>query len=325
MAKILVTGGAGFIGSHLAAELLNRGYSVRILDNFATGRRSNLSALSDGAEIVEGDIQSYERVNRAVAGCEVVLHQAALPSVPRSVQDPLTSNATNVIGTLNILLAARDSGVRRVVVASSSSIYGANPTLPKREDAPTLPISPYATTKLASESYARSFHNVYGLETVALRYFNVFGARQDPTSQYAAVVPRFAAALLTGGQPVIFGDGEQSRDFTHVSNVVQANILAMDAPAAPGRAYNVACGEQVSINRLAAEIGGLVDRDVRPVYVAPRAGEVTHSLADLTRARDELGYEPAVRLREGLRDTIAHLRDHELAEWTELATPGPRR
>ena len=325
MAKILVTGGAGFIGSHLAAELLNRGYSVRILDNFATGRRSNLSALSDGAEIVEGDIQSYERVNRAVAGCEVVLHQAALPSVPRSVQDPLTSNATNVIGTLNLLLAARDSGVRRVVVASSSSIYGANPTLPKREDAPTLPISPYATTKLASESYARSFHNVYGLETVALRYFNVFGARQDPTSQYAAVVPRFAAALLTGGQPVIFGDGEQSRDFTHVSNVVQANILAMDAPAAPGRAYNVACGEQVSINRLAAEIGALVDRDVRPVYVAPRAGEVTHSLADLTRAREELGYEPAVRLREGLRDTIAHLRDHELAEWIELATPGPRR
>jgi len=323
MAKILVTGGAGFIGSHLAAELLNRGYSVRILDNFATGRRSNLSALSDGAEIVEGDIQSYERVNRAVAGCEVVLHQAALPSVPRSVQDPLTSNATNVIGTLNLLLAARDSGVRRVVVASSSSIYGANPMLPKREDAPTLPISPYATTKLASESYARSFHNVYGLETVALRYFNVFGARQDPTSQYAAVVPRFAAALLTGGQPVIFGDGEQSRDFTHVSNVVQANILAMDAPAAPGRAYNVACGEQVSINRLAAEIGALVDRDVRPVYVAPRAGEVTHSLADLTRAREELGYEPAVRLREGLRDTIAHLRDHELAEWIELATLGP--
>jgi nucleoside-diphosphate-sugar epimerase len=322
--KVLVTGGAGFIGSHLALELLGRGVTVRILDNFATGRRSNLQAL-DGAEVIEGDIQSYERANKAVGGCEVVFHQAALPSVPRSIQDPLTTNATNVIGTLNVLLAARDHGVRRVVLASSSSVYGANPSLPKREDEPTLPISPYATGKLASENYARSFHSVYGLETVALRYFNVFGPRQDPTSQYAAVVPRFAAALLTGGQPVIFGDGEQSRDFTHVSNVVRANILAMDAFAAPGRAYNVACGEQVSINRLADEIGALVGRDVSPVYVAPRAGEVTHSLADVARAREDLGYEPSVRLREGLQDTISHLRDHELADWTELATSGPRR
>jgi UDP-glucose 4-epimerase len=323
--KALVTGGAGFIGSHLAAELLERGNSVRILDNFATGRRSNLHAVGDEAEIVEGDIQSYERVSRAVAGCEVVLHQAALPSVPRSIQDPLTSNATNVIGTLNVLLAARDHGVRRVVLASSSSVYGANPSLPKREDDPALPISPYATAKLASENYARSFHGVYGLETVALRYFNVFGARQDPTSQYAAVVPRFIATLLSGGQPVIFGDGEQSRDFTPVANVVEANILAMDAPEAAGRVYNIACGERVSVNRLANEIGALLECEVRPVYVAPRAGEVPHSLADLSRAHAELGYEPAVRLEEGLKATIAHVRDHEFESWSEPSTSSRNR
>jgi nucleoside-diphosphate-sugar epimerase len=321
--KVLVTGGAGFIGSHLASELLCRGFSVRILDNFATGRRSNLQAFGGEAEVIEGDIQSYERANRAVAECDVVFHQAALPSVPRSIQDPLTSNATNVIGTLNILLAARDHGVRRVIVASSSSVYGANPSLPKRENDPTLPISPYATAKLASENYARSFHNVYGLETVTLRYFNVFGPRQDPMSQYAAVVPRFIATMLTGGQPMIFGDGQQSRDFTHVSNVVQANLLAMDAPAAAGRVYNVACGEQVSVNRLVGEIGSLLECEVRPVRVAPRAGEVAHSLADLSRARQELGYEPSLQLRAGLEQTIAHIRDHELSAWAELATSGP--
>src|ERR1700735_4588316 len=224
--KVLVTGGAGFIGSHIASHLLESGHEVRVLDNFATGHRHNLGSSISEIELVEGDIQSYERANKAVAGCDVVLHEAALPSVPRSVQDPLTSNATNVIGTLNVLLAARDHGIRRVVVASSSSVYGANPILPKREDHPTLPISPYATAKLASENYARSFHSVYGLETVTLRYFNVFGPRQDPMSQYAAVVPRFISTLLTGGQPMIFGDGEQSRDFTHVSNVVRANVLA---------------------------------------------------------------------------------------------------
>jgi nucleoside-diphosphate-sugar epimerase len=321
--KVLVTGGAGFIGSHLAAELLRQGFSVRILDNFATGRRSNLQEFGGEAEVIEGDIQSYERANRAIDGCDVVFHQAALPSVPRSIQDPLTSNATNVTGTLNILLAARDHGVRRVIVASSSSVYGANPSLPKREDDATLPISPYATAKLASENYARSFHSVYGLETVTLRYFNVFGPRQDPMSQYAAVVPRFISTLLSGGQPVIFGDGEQSRDFTYVANVVQANLLAMDAPAAAGRVYNIACGEQVSINRLADQIGSLLGHAPRPVRVAPRAGEVAHSLADLSRARAELGYEPSVLLREGLQQTIDHIRDHELSEWTALATAGP--
>jgi nucleoside-diphosphate-sugar epimerase len=305
--QVLVTGGGGFIGSHLAAHLLEQGYKVRVLDNFATGRRGNINTLGGEVELIEGDIQSYERANKAVAGCEVVFHQAALPSVPRSVQDPLTSNATNVIGTLNILLAARDHGARRVVCASSSSVYGSG-TAAKREDQPAVPISPYATAKLAGEGYARSFHGVYGLETVALRYFNVFGPRQDPTSQYAAVIPNFITALLAGEPPVIFGDGEQSRDFTYVANVVQSNMLAMDAPDVAGKVYNVACGDRVTLNRLVGELRDLLGSNVEPVYAAPRAGDIKHSLADLTLARAELGYEPSVRLREGLEHTIEHFR-----------------
>lgn len=311
--RALVTGGGGFIGSHLAAYLVESGHSVRVLDNFATGRRSNVDEIGDDVELIEGDIQSYERVNKAVAGCEVVFHQAALPSVPRSVQDPLTSNATNVIGTLNVLLAARDHGVRRVICASSSSVYGlGGGSSPKREDQPAVPISPYATAKLAGEGYARSFHEVYGLETVALRYFNVFGPRQDPTSQYAAVIPNFVTALLTGQAPVIFGDGQQSRDFTYVGNVVQANMLAMDADGVCGKVYNVACGERVTVNRLVDELRDLIGSDIRPVYAAPRAGDIKHSLASLARARAELGYEPVVRLREGLERTIDHFRAEEL-------------
>jgi UDP-glucose 4-epimerase len=310
--RVLVTGGAGFIGSHLAAHLLERGYEVRVLDNFATGRRSNVSALDRELELIEGDIQSYERASNAVAGCEVVLHQAALPSVPRSVQDPLTSNATNVIGTLNVLLAARDHGVRRVVCASSSSVYGSSPgTAPRREDQPSLPISPYATGKLAGEGYARSFHEVYGLETVALRYFNVFGPRQDPTSQYAAVIPNFITGLLTAQPPVIFGDGEQSRDFTYIANVVHANMLAIDAEGVTGSVYNVACGERVTLNRLVAELRELTGSPLEPVYAAPRPGDIRHSLADLSLARAELGYEPSVQLREGLERTIQHFREDE--------------
>jgi nucleoside-diphosphate-sugar epimerase len=310
--RTLVTGGGGFIGSHLAAQLLEHGYSVRVLDNFATGRRSNIDALGDDVELIEGDIQSYERVNKAVAGCEFVFHQAALPSVPRSVQDPLTSNASNVIGTLNVLLASRDHGVRRVVYASSSSVYGANAELPKREDGPAVPISPYATAKLAGEGYARSFHGVYGLETVALRYFNVFGPRQDPTSQYAAVIPNFITALMAGEPPVIFGDGEQSRDFTYVGNVVWANLLAMDAPDVAGKAYNVACGERMTLNRLVHELCDLLGSNVEPVYAAGRPADIKHSLADLSRARAELGYDPKVRLREGLERTIEEFRAVEL-------------
>ncbi len=307
--RILVTGGGGFIGSHLASALLEQGYGVRVLDNFATGRRSNVANLGEGIELIEGDIQSYERVNKAVVGCEVVLHQAALPSVPRSVQDPLTSNATNVIGTLNVLLAARDHGVRRVVLASSSSVYGSRPSgAARREDEPTTPISPYATAKLAGEGYARSFYEVYGLETVALRYFNVFGPRQDPTSQYAAVVPNFITALLTGQAPVIFGDGEQSRDFTYVANVVQANMRALEAPNVGGNVYNIACGERVSLNRLVSELHELIGCDARAVYAAPRPGDVKHSMADVSLAQVELGYQPVVGLRDGLERTIDHFR-----------------
>jgi nucleoside-diphosphate-sugar epimerase len=317
--QVLVTGGGGFIGSHLAAHLLERGYRVRVLDNFATGRRENLLALAGDVEVIEGDIQSYERVNKAIAGCEVVFHQAALPSVPRSVQDPLTSNATNVIGTLNVLLAARDHDVRRVVCASSSSVYGANTEMPKREDGPAIPISPYATAKLAGEGYARSMHGVYGLDTVALRYFNVFGPRQDPTSEYSAVIPNFITALLAGRRPVIYGDGEQSRDFTYVANVVRANILAMDAAGAAGRVYNVACGERVTLNRLADELRDLLGSDVQPVYAPQRPADIKHSLADLSRARLELGYEPAVLLREGLQRTIQHFREDLTPRETALA------
>jgi UDP-glucose 4-epimerase len=316
LTTVLVTGGGGFIGSHLAAALLERGHRVRVLDNFATGRRANVLRLGDEVELIEGDIQSYERASKAVAGCDVVFHQAALPSVPRSVQDPLTSNATNVIGTLNLLLAARDHDVRRVVCASSSSVYGpGGENAAKREDQPAAPISPYATGKLAGENYARSFHAVYGLETVALRYFNVFGPRQDPTSQYAAVIPNFITALLAGERPVIFGDGEQSRDFTYVANVVEANLLAMDAgPAVAGEVFNVACGERVTLNRLVGELRELLESDVEPVYAAPRAGDIRHSLADLSHARARLGYEPSVLLREGLERTIAHFRTTELVE-----------
>ncbi len=309
--KMLVTGGAGFIGSHLAARLVKLGHDVRVLDNFATGRRSNIEAIGD-VELVEGDIQSYERAHKAVRGCEFVFHQAALPSVPRSIQDPLTSNATNVIGTLNVLLAARDEGVRRVVCASSSSVYGANPKLPKHEDMATLPISPYATAKLAGEGYCRSFGIGYGLETVALRYFNVFGTRQDPTSQYAAVIPNFITAMLDDRPVTIFGDGEQSRDFTHVDNVVQANLLAMDASDVSGKVYNIACGRKVTLNGLVTELEVLGGTEIEVDYKPARAGDVKHSLADLTRARQSLGYEPEVNLREGLSRTIAAYRAERL-------------
>ncbi len=281
--------------------------SVRILDNFATGRRSNLQGLREDAEVIEGDIQSYERVNRAIIGCDAVLHQAALPSIPRSIQDPLTSNATNVIGTLNVLLAARDHDVRRVVVASSSSVYGTSPELPKREDQPAMPISPYSTAKLASENYARSFHAVYGLETVVLRYFNVFGPRQDPMSDYAAVIPRFVSRLAAGEPAVIYGDGEQSRDFTYVSNVVSANLLALKVRGAAGRVYNIASGRRITINELYAEIGKVTGCEIPPAYAAPRPGEVRNSHGDISLAQDELGYVVEVGLGEGLRRTAEAL------------------
>jgi nucleoside-diphosphate-sugar epimerase len=318
MMRVLVTGGGGFIGSHLAAHLLQEGYSVRILDNFATGRRENIRALAGELDLVEGDIQSYERVNKAVSGCDIVFHQAALPSVPRSVQDPLTSNAINVNGTLNVLLASRDHDVQRVICASSSSVYGSNIEMPKREDGPTVPISPYATAKLAGEGYARSIHGAFGLDTVVLRYFNVFGPRQDPTSEYSAVIPKFIAAMRAGVSPLIFGDGEQSRDFTYVENVVLGNMLAMVAPGIGGRVYNIACGERVTLNQLAVELRDLLGSDVEPVFKPARPADVRHSLADLSRARAELGYEPTVLLREGLSRTIQHFADETMLAGREV-------
>jgi UDP-N-acetylglucosamine/UDP-N-acetyl-alpha-D-glucosaminouronate 4-epimerase len=302
--RVLVTGGGGFIGCHLVERLLRDGREVRVLDNFATGRRENFAELLDDIDLVEGDMQSYERVHTAVRGCEAVLHQAALPSVPRSVQDPLTSNATNVTGTLNVLLASRDEGVRRVVFGSSSSIYGANPDLPKHEDLLPLPISPYAVAKLAGEGYCRSFHEVFGLETVSLRYFNVFGPRQDPLSQYAAVIPNFTTALLAGEAPVIYGDGEQSRDFTYVENVVEGNLLAMEAQGAAGKVYNVSAGVRLSLNELLDRLRALTGNDAEARYEDARPGEVRHSQADISRAGDELGYRPTVSVEEGLSRTV---------------------
>ena len=301
--RVLVTGGGGFIGSHVAARLRDDGHEVRILDSFATGRRSNLRAL-EGIELIEGDIQSYERAATATRGCDVVLHQAALPSVPRSVQDPLMTNVVNVTGTLNVLLASRDNGVRRVVYASSSSVYGASPELPKVETLRPWPISPYSVSKLAGEGYCRSFWNVYGLETVALRYFNVFGPRQDPNSQYSAVIPRFITAGLEGHAPLIFGDGEQSRDFTYVDNVVEANVLAMHAPDVAGEVVNVACGERITLNAVVRELGALLGRTIEPEYAPRRTGDVVHSVADIGRARAMLGYEPLIPFAEGLRLTL---------------------
>jgi nucleoside-diphosphate-sugar epimerase len=303
---VLVTGGGGFLGSHLVERLLAEGHRVRVLDNFATGRRENLLHILDEIELIEGDIQSYERVHNAVRGCELVFHLAALPSVPRSVQDPLTSNASNVIGTLNVLLAARDEEVRRVVFASSSSIYGANRELPKREDMPAFPIAPYAVAKQAAEGYCRAFFEVYGLETVALRYFNVFGPRQDPLSQYAAVIPRFITAFLNGRPPVVYGDGEQSRDFTYIDNAVQATVLAAAATGVAGEVFNVACGERITLNQLLEELRRLTGRGIKATYEEPRPGDVPHSLADISRARERLGYAPAVDARTGLARTLEY-------------------
>jgi UDP-N-acetylglucosamine/UDP-N-acetyl-alpha-D-glucosaminouronate 4-epimerase len=315
--KALVTGGGGFIGSHIVRRLLDDGHEVRVLDNFATGRRENLLEILDSIELVEGDIQSDERAHAAVRGCEVVFHQAALPSVPRSIQDPLTSNAANVIGTLNVLLAARDGGVRRVIFGSSSSIYGASEVLPKHEALGAAPISPYAVAKLAAEGYCRTFSEVYGLETVSLRYFNVFGPRQDQLSQYAAVIPNFITAFLRGEPPTIFGDGEQTRDFTFVDNVVQANVLAAEAEDVSGRIYNIAVGERISLNQIVEQLQLLTGNDLDPIYAPARPGDVRHSLADISRAGVDLEYVPQVRFDEGLRRTLEFHRG--LPSYTESA------
>jgi UDP-glucose 4-epimerase len=301
--KVLVTGGAGFIGSNVVRALLERGDDVRVLDNFSTGSRDNLEGL--GIEVVEGELRSYERVHAAVRGVELVFHLGALGSVPRSVQDPLTSSAVNVEGTLNVLLAARDENVRRVVFSSSSSIYGSSGELPRTEQMAPDPISPYGVAKLAAERYCVSFSRVYAqFETVVLRYFNVFGPRQSPFSQYAAVVPLFVTHIARGEPIVVYGDGEQSRDFTFVANVVDATLRAGDAPDANGRIFNVAAGTPASVNELAAAIGEILGKPVVRREAPPRPGDVRDSWADVGAARRVLGYEPRVSLEEGLRLTI---------------------
>ena len=305
--KVVVTGGAGFIGSNLVRALLERGDAVRVLDNFATGRRGNLADIADDIELVEGDLRSYERVHTAVRGTEVVYHQGALGSVPRSVQDPLTTTAVNVEGTLNVLLAARDEDVARVVAASSSSVYGDGGTFPRVETAAPNPISPYGVAKLAAERFCVSFHRVYGLEAVALRYFNVFGPRQDPSSQYAAVIPLFIRAVQEGRPVVIHGSGEQSRDFTYVANVVEATILAGSAEGAGGTVLNIAAGGSVTVNEVAASIGRLLDRPVQRQLAPPRAGDVDKSWADVSRAKELIGFEPGIGFEEGLRLTVESL------------------
>jgi UDP-glucose 4-epimerase len=304
--KVLVTGGGGFIGSNLVRALLGRGDDVRVLDNFSTGLRTNLEGLD--VEIVEGELRSYERVHNAVRGTEIVFHLGALGSVPRSVQDPLTSGAVNVEGTLNVMLAARDEGIRRVVFASSSSIYGDQAELPLREAMAPDPISPYGVAKLAAERYCVSFSRVYhSFETVVLRYFNVFGPRQNPGSQYAAVVPLFITAIAAGEPVTIFDDGEQSRDFTYVDNVVAANLLAADADGASGRIFNVSAGAPVTVNELAETIGRLLDKPVERRYLPARAGDLRNSWADVSESRRVLGFEPTIPLHEGLRRTAAFL------------------
>ena len=307
--RVLVTGGSGFIGSNLARALLARGDEVRVLDNFSIGNRDNQAGLEHDVELVEGDLRSYERVHAAVRGVEVVFHQGALPSVPRSVQDPLTTTAVNVEGTLNVLLAARDEAVRRVVNASSSSVYGNGGELPRSETQLPDPISPYAVAKLAAERFCTSFSRVYAMEIVSLRYFNVFGPRQDPLSQYAAVVPRFIRAVDERRPVTVYGDGEQSRDFTYVDNVVVANLLAADTSSVQGEIVNVATGSSVTVNELADTIGRLLSAPVEKAYEREREADVRASWADLSEARRLLKYEPHVDLEEGLRRTIDFLRD----------------
>jgi nucleoside-diphosphate-sugar epimerase len=302
MSLYLVTGGAGFIGSHIVDELIRRGEQVRVLDNFFSGKRENLP-VHDRLEIIEGDIRDRAVVARAMQNVDYVLHQAALPSVQRSVIDPQATNDVNVNGTLNLLTAARDEKVKRCVFASSSSVYGNSPTLPKHEDMPTQPLSPYAVSKLAGEAYCLAFHEVYGLPTVALRYFNVFGPKQDPNSEYSAVIPRFITAHLNGKAPTIYGDGLQSRDFTFVANVVTANLLACEREAAIGQVMNVACGEQYTLLDLQRALIDLIGSKVAPHFMPPRTGEVKHSMAAIERAAQLLDYQPNVNWQAGLKRT----------------------
>jgi nucleoside-diphosphate-sugar epimerase len=303
----LVTGGAGFIGSHLAEELVRRGERVRVVDSFVTGKRANLAHLSS-VELIEGDLADLSVAKRAVEGVDYVLHQAAIPSVPRSVEDPVTSNRANIDASLNILVAARDAGVRRFVYAGSSSAYGNTPTLPKVETMPTSPLSPYALQKLVAEQYCQMFTRLYGLETVTIRYFNVFGPRQDPSSPYSGVISVFIRALVEGRQPTIYGDGGQTRDFTYVANVVDGVLRACTAAGASGEVINVATAGRISLNQLFRAVKDLTGASIEPAYESERAGDVRDSQADISKARRLLGYEPSVTLEQGLEQTVAWFR-----------------
>jgi nucleoside-diphosphate-sugar epimerase len=302
--KFLVTGGAGFIGSNIVEELLKQKYSVRVLDNFSTGKRENLKEFLKDVELIEGDIRSYHTVIQAVKGIDIILHQAALPSVPRSIHDPITTHEVNATGTLNILDAAKDAGVKRIVYASSSSVYGDNPELPKHEHMIPNPLSPYAVSKLAGEKYCLVFSRLYGIETVILRYFNVFGPKQDPNSQYSAVIPKFIKLISNDQRPTVFGDGTQSRDFTYVSNVVEANILAAINKIQTPSVMNCATNGQVTIIELVSQINKLFNKSILPVFEKARAGEILHSFADIKLIEKTLSYKPKVGFKEGLSKLI---------------------
>lgn len=303
--KFLVTGGAGFIGSNIVEELLKHGYSVRVIDNFATGKRENLKDFEKDIELIEGDIRSYHTVNHAMKGIDIVLHQAALPSIPRSINDPITSNEVNVMGTLNILDAAKNAGVRRIIYASSSSIYGDDPELPKHEGMLPNPLSPYAVSKLAGEKYCQVFSRLYGIETVILRYFNVFGPGQDPNSQYSAVIPKFIKLISNNQQPTIYGDGTESRDFTYVSNIVEGNILAATKDIESGLVMNCACQKQITLNELVTELNKILDKNLEPTYTAHKLGDIKHSFANIDLISEKLHYKPLVNFKEGLKKTLA--------------------
>lgn len=304
MSVYLVTGGAGFIGSHLVERLVEQGRRVRVVDNFLTGKRANIAPFLQRVEFIEGDLRDPEVCRRACAGVSTVLHVAAMPSVPKSVADPVASHDHNVNGTFHLLVAARDAGVQRFVYSASSSAYGDTPVLPKTELMSPDPLSPYAVNKLAGEQYCRAFACVYGLKTVSLRYFNVFGPRQDPMSQYAAAIPAFVTRILAGIPPIVYGDGEQTRDFTYIDNVVQANLLAAEADGLNGQTLNIACGDRISVNRIIARINELLGKSVRPRYVPPRAGDIMHSWADITLAQRTLGFRPSVSFDDGLQRSI---------------------